>query len=323
MSSVVGIDIAKSSFDIATQQANGKYRTKGNLPNNPQGFQALQAWLAKHVTPDAWVVMEATGVYHQALAEHLYNLGYQVAVINPACICSYAKSQLQRVKTDKVDAKLIALYGQRHMDELKAWQPEPPAQRRLRALVRRLEDLKGIEQMERNRLDVCDVSVQSSIRSVIQHLEHEIATTLKAIKDHIDDDPDLHDQHDLLVSISGVGDKTAALLLAELGNPLRFRDSRAVVAFAGLNPRLQESGKHKGRVRISRMGSASLRAGLYMPAVVAMTHNPAVKALSERLKAKGKSGKQIVCAAMRKLLHIAYGVLKSGKPFDAQLAIAH
>jgi transposase len=133
----------------------------------------------------------------------------------------------------------------------------------------------------------------------------------------------LHDQRDLLVSINGIGDKTAALLSAELGNPLRFRDSRAIVAFAGLNPRLQESGKHKGRVRISRMGSASLRAGLYMPAVVAMMHNPAVKALSERLKAKGKSDKQIVCAAMRKLLHIAYSVLKSGKPFDAQLAIAH
>ena len=323
MSSVVGIDIAKGSFDIAIQQSNGKFRTKANLPNNPQGFQTLHAWLAKHVTADAWIVMEATGVYHHALAEFVYSLGYRVCVVNPACICSYAKSLLQRVKTDKVDAKLIALYAQRHADQLKVWQPQTPAQRRLQALVRRLEDLKGIEQMEHNRLDVSDVSVQASIRSVIQHLEQEIAATLKAIKDHINDDPDLRDQRDLLVSINGISDKTAALLLAELGNPLRFRDSRAVVAFAGLNPRLQESGKHKGHVRISKMGPSSLRAGLYMPAVVAMTHNPAVKALSERLKAKGKSGKQIVCAAMRKLLHIAYGVLKSGKPFDAQLAIAH
>ena len=323
MTSVVGIDIAKSSFEIATLQPNDKYRTKGNLPNNSQGFQALDAWLAKYAMADAWVIMEATGVYHLELAEHFYRLGYRIAVINPACISSYAKSQLQRVKTDKVDAKLIALYGQRHVDELHAWQPEPLAQRRLRALVRRLEDLKELEQMECNRLDVSDASVQTSIRSVIQHLEQEIAATLQAIKDHIDDDPDLHDKRDLLVSINGISDKTAALILAELGDPLRFRDSRAVVAFAGLNPRLQESGRHKGRVRISRMGSASLRSGLYMPALVAMTHNPAIKALSERLKAKGKPGKQIVCAAMRKLLNIAYGVLKSGKPFDARLAIAH
>lgn len=323
MSSVVGIDIAKGSFDIATLQINDKYRTKARLPNNPKGFDALQAWLGKHATADAWLVMEATGIYHLALAEHMYNLGYRIAVINPACISSYAKSQLQRVKTDKVDAKLIALYGQRHKDELVAWQPEHLAQRRLRALVRRLEDLKGLEQMEQNRLDVSDASVQGSIRSVIQHLEQEITATLKAIKEHIDDDPDLRGQRELLVSIDGISDKTAALIMAELANPLRFKSSRAVVAFAGLNPRLQESGKHKGHVRISRTGSASLRAGLYMPALVAMTHNPAVKALSERLKAKGKPGKQIVCAAMRKLLHIAYGVLKSGKPFDAQLAIAH
>ncbi|WP_241730082.1 transposase [Pseudomonas sp. SST3] len=111
-------------------------------------------------------------------------------------------------------------------------------------------------------------------------------------------------------------------MLAELGDPLRFASSRAITAFAGLNPRLQESGIYKGQTRISRTGSPRLRAGLYMPAVCSLTHNPAISALRERLKAKGKSGKQIVCAAMRKLLHIAYGVLKSGQRFDPQLALA-
>ena len=322
MSSIVGIDIAKHSFDIATLQANGKYRTKAKLANDMVGFQVLQEWLNKYSEPGAWIVMEATGTYHEALAEHLYALGYRVCVMNPAQIAYYAQSQLQRVKTDQVDAKLIALYGERHRDELRAWQPEPATIRRLRALVRRLQDLKEIEQMERNRLGVADASVQESIHSVLQRVEEQIVETLKTIRDHIDDDPDLRGKRDLLTSIDGIGEQTAALLLAELGDPLHFESARAITAFAGLNPKLQNSGKHKGHVRISRVGSARLRAGLYMPAIASMTQNPAIKALAQRLRARGKAGKQIVCAAMRKLLHIAYGVLKSGQPFDPQLALA-
>ena len=322
MSSIVGVDIAKHSFDIATLQANGKYRTKSKLPNEAAGFETFQQWLEKYAEPGTWIVMEATGVYHEALAENLHQRGYRVCVMNPAQIANYAQSQLQRVKTDRVDAKLIADYGQRHMDKLRAWQPEPLAVRRLRALVRRLDDLKEIEQMELNRLEVSHASVQDSIRSVLQHVQEQIAETLKAIQDHIDNDPDLREKRDLLVSIDGIGDKTAALLLAELGDPLGFKSARAITAFAGLNPKLQDSGKHRGHVVISRMGSARLRSGLYMPALVAMIHNPAIKALKERLKVRGKAGKQIVCAAMRKLLHIAYGVLKSGEPFDIQKALA-
>lgn len=322
MPSVIGIDIAKHTFDIATLQTNGKYRTKAKLANDATGFQALQQWLLKHADSEAWIVMEATGAHHEALATWLNGKGYRVCVLNPAQVAYYARSQLQRVKTDKVDAKLIAEYGQRHQDELRAWQPEPPAIRRLKALVRRLEDLQEIQQMERNRLDLADVSVQASIQSVLQHLERQISETLDSIRDHIDDDPDLRNKRDLLTSIDGIGERSAALLLAELGDPLRFASSRAITAFAGLNPRLQESGIYKGQTRISRTGSPRLRAGLYMPAVCSLTHNPAISALRERLKAKGKSGKQIVCAAMRKLLHIAYGVLKSGQRFDPQLALA-
>ena len=177
--------------------------------------------------------------------------------------------------------------------------------------------------MERNRLEVADVSVQESIRAVLQHTEQQIAATLKAIQQHIDDDPDLRGKRDLLTSIDGVADKTAALILAELGDPLQFKSARAITAFAGLNPQLRESGTQKAYACISRMGSSRLRAGLYMPAISALTHNPAIKAMGQRLRSRGKAGKQIVCAAMRKLLHIAYGVLKSGQPFDAKLALAH
>jgi transposase len=322
MPNVVGIDIAKHTFDIALPQANGKYRTKARLSNDPAGFRLLQQWLQAHATPDTWLLMEATGIYHEALAEYLHGLGYRVCVMNPAQIASYARSQLLRVKTDKVDVKLIASYGVRHLDTLRRWQPELPAIRRLRALMRRLQDLKELEQMERNRLGVADANVDASIRAVLQRLEEQIAETAKAIRTHIDDDPDLRGKRDLLVSIDGLGERTAALLLAEMGDPLRFASARAITAFSGLNPSVQDSGKHQGHVRISRVGSSRLRAGLYMPAVAALSCNAAIKALAERMKAKGKAGKQIVCAAMRKLLHLAYGVLKSGLPFDPQRALA-
>jgi len=323
MTAVVGIDIAKHTFDIATLQSNGKHRTKAKMPNDLKGFEALQQWLLKHAEPQAWIVMEATGIYHEALAEWLFKQGYRVCVLNPAQPAFYARSQLQRVKTDKVDAKLLADYGSRHLAELRSWQPEAPEIRRLRALVHRLKDIQELEQIERNRLGSTQESkVRDSIQSVLDHLKKQTDETLKAIKQLFDDNDDLRGKRDLLTSIDGIADRTAALLLAELGDIQRFDSSKAVTAFSGLNPRLQESGKHKGHVRISRMGSARLRAGLYMPAVSSLTHNRAIREMAERMKAKGKAGKQIACAAMRKLLCIAYGVLKSGRPFDPALAIA-
>lgn len=322
MAVVVGIDIAKRTFDLAMLQPNGKYRTKGKLANDKAGFTVLADWLQRHAEPEAWIVMEATGIYHEALAEYFHALGYRIAILNPAQVARYAQSQLQRSKTDKLDAKLIATYGQLHRDQLRAWQPEPLSVRQLRALTRRLEDLRSLRQMELNRLEVSPENVQDSIRAVLQRLDEQIAWTLEQIKRHIDDDPDLRGKRDLLVSIDGIADKTAALILAELGDIDRFTHARAVTAFAGLDPRLQESGTFHGRTCISRTGSARLRTALYLPAVVALSHNPAIKAQAERLKARGKKGKQTVCAAMRKLLSIAYGVLKSGKPFDPALAVA-
>ena len=111
-------------------------------------------------------------------------------------------------------------------------------------------------------------------------------------------------------------------LLAELGDLRKYDDPRKLVAAAGLNPKLQDSGLLKGRTVISKIGSARVRAGLYMPGLVALQHNKAIMAMKDRLKANGKAPKQIICAAMRKLLHFVYGVLKSGQPYDPKLALA-
>lgn len=320
--SVVGVDVAKRSFDIATPLPNGKVRTKAKLANDPSGFAQFSSWLEQHAQPHAWIVMEATGTYHEALADYLHAKGYRVCVLNPAVIAKFAEVDLRRVKTDKADAKVIAAYGEQKNDSLRQWQPEPPAQRRLRALVRRLDDLKEMQQMEKNRLDVAQTAVQASITAVIGHITEEMEKTRKAIEQTIDDDPDLRQRQELITSINGLGETTAALILAELGDPLKYESPSAIVAFAGLNPMIHQSGEKVGQSTISRTGAPRLRAGLWMSGTVSIRHNPVVKALADRLNSRRKAYKQIVCAAMRKLLHLVYGVVKSGKPFDPQIALA-
>lgn len=318
---VVGIDVAKATLDLACQTAPDTYRTRSKRLNTPVGYAQLLTWLTTHARPDAWVVMEATNVYHEAVATFLHAHGYRVCVANPKQVAAYAESELSRTKTDKTDAKLIVRFGLSHQPRLRAWQPPTPAQRTLIALTRRLDDLKALRQMERNRLDTADPAVHPSLHAVLALLEEQIQATEAALSQYIDDDPDLRRRRDLLVSIKGISDLTAARLMAELGDIHRFGDVRALVAFVGLNPALRQSGTWRGHVRISKIGSSILRAALYMPAVVAMHYNPPIRALAQRLRAHGKPGKVIVVAAMRKLLHIAYGVLKSGRAFDPQAGL--
>lgn len=321
LASLVGMDVAKATLDLACQIAPDKYRTRSKLPNSSAGFAMLLSWLNTHACPDAWVVMEATNVYHEAVATFLHAHGYRVCVANPKQVKAYADSELSRTKTDKTDAKLIVRFGLSHEPRLRTWQPPTPAERSLIALTRRLEDLKSLRQMERNRLDTADPAVHGSLHAVLALLDEQIKATEAALSQYIDDDPDLRKRRDLLVSINGISDLTASRLMAELGDIHRFGDVRAVVAFVGLNPALRQSGAWRGHVRISKIGSTVLRAALYMPAVVAMQHNPAIRAMAERLRARGKPGKVIVVAAMRKLLHIAYGVLKSGRVFDPKAGL--
>jgi transposase len=316
LATLVGIDVAKATLDLACQEAPDKYRTRSKLPNAPGGFAQLLTWLGTYARPDAWVVMEATNVYHEAIATFLHAHGYRVCVANPKQVAAYAKSELSRTKTDKTDAKLIVRFGLSHLPRLRAWQPLTPAMRTLVALTRRLDDLKALRQMEYNRLETADPAVHASLHAVLDLLDEQIQTTEAALCKHIDDDPDLRRRRHLLVSIKGISDLTAARVMAELGDIHRFGDVRALVAFVGLNPALRQSGTWRGHVRVSKIGSSILRAALYMPAVVAMQYNPPIHAMAARLRARGKPGKVIVVAAMRKLLHIVYGVLKSGRAFD-------
>jgi transposase len=321
---IVGIDVAKATFDVALPlERPGKYRTKAKLPNTPAGFAEVLKWLRQHAA-EAAVCLEATGIYHEALATTLVEHGVTVYVVNPAQVAAYAKSELARTKTDRYDAKLIARFAmaQQVHQKLRPWVPPTPGQRQLRALVHRLNDLQTMRQMEANRLAVGDASVRPSIQRLIATLDTQVEALKQAIRDHIDQDPDLRRDHTLLSSIPGIGELTAAFIQGFAGRLQRFDDPRQLDAFAGLNPAIRQSGRWAGQSRLSKLGHALLRAKLYMPALVAIRHNVAVRALFDRLLDRGKPPKLALGAAMRKLLHIAWGVVRSGSPFNAGRALA-
>jgi transposase len=155
-------------------------------------------------------------------------------------------------------------------------------------------------------------------------LQARIEKTRRQIKEHIDNYPDLKEQARLLESIPGIGSVTSALLLAELGDVSQFSNARQVAAFAGLVTRIRESGSSvRGRSRLSKVGSSRLRKSLYFPAITALRYNPIIKAFGLRFSSQSKSKMLIVGAAMRKLLHLAYGVLKSRKPFDPNFCASY
>lgn len=248
-------------------------------------------------------------------AEFLFYAGHTVSIVNPARIKGFAKGELIRTKTDKVDAALIARFCVAIRPV--AWTPLPEELKELQALLRRLESLMDIYQQEENRLETATLAIAASIKEHLEHLQQLIKETKTLISDHFDKHPALKSQRDLLTSIPGIGEQTAAILLAEMGNLDAYDNARQVAAHAGLTPQERSSGSSvHGKARLSRVGNARLRNALYMPAVVAMRYNPLLKTFSQRLLTRGKVKMQVVGAVMRKLLHLAFGILKSQKPFD-------
>lgn len=317
--SIIGIDISKLKFDLCLLRENGKLKHKV-FPNTAAGLLQLSAWLTQQKVERAHACLEATGTYGEALATYLFDAGHVVSVVNPAAIKAYAQSHLSRTKTDKADATLIARFCQERKPP--AWQPLAAEVRELQALVRRLEALLEMHQMEVNRLEagVSAELVRESLTEHIAFLDEEIKRTTALIRQHINQHPTLREQRELLVTIPGIGETTAAKLLAEMLDVKLYQSARQLAAFAGLVPRLHESGSSiKRKARLSKIGAPRLRKALYFPAIAAIKYNPYIKALSVRLKERGLCPMQIIGAAMRKLVHLAYGVLKSGRPFDPEL----
>lgn len=311
---ILGIDISKNHFDAALLLPTGKRKNK-KFRNQPSGFEELHAWLSTCQAEPLHACMEATNTYGHRLAEFLYDGGFDVSMVNPARIKGYAQGELLRTKTDKQDAALIARFCQALSPSL--WIPEPRNVRELKALVRRLDALLEMRQQEVNRLEVADPIVHPDIEAHIAVLTTRITQLRDAIREHIDNDPGLREQKELLLSIPGIGEKTVATVLSYFAAIERFSSAKQLASFCGVAPREIQSGTSINRYgRMSKVGPAQLRKALFFPAMVALKHNPLLLAMRDRLLAGGKPKMVIIGAAMRKLIHLIYGVLTTKSPFD-------
>lgn len=316
-SAILGIDIAKATFSVALLQ--DEQVQAGQFTNDPAGFKLLTHWLHKRQPHSVWACQEATGRYGDELAAYLHAQGHTVSVVNPMVIKAYAQSQLRRNKSDKLDALLIARYCQ--SERPLVWAPPAPEIRDLRELLHQYDNLQAARQQAHNRIGAGLKSpvVRAQLQAQLQFLDQQIEQLLQAITDHIDAHPALQRRQELLESIPGFGRLTAAKIQSV--DIERFDSARTLAAFTGVTPMNRDSGTsvHR-RPKFCKIGDADLRRALYMPAVVAIRCNPLAKALYDRLCAKGKSKMAALGAVMHKLLRLAYGVLKSGQPFDENFA---
>ena len=309
----VGVDVGKRDLHVALLQED--HLAQKSVSNTLHGFEQLLKWFTNRKVQDLHICLEATGTYGVALAEFLHDAGYRLSVVNPGQIKAFGRSELVRTKTDRVDAALIARFCRANQPA--SWAPPPLAIRELRALIRRRETLTTMISAEKNRLDPGTTpGVRRSIRSVLRNLQAELKALEGEIDRHLDQHPDLREQIDRIDEIPGFGNLTAMKVFAETNGFTVCRTSRQIVAFAGLNPKLYESGSIRRRGRISKIGNAALRKALYYAALSAKNHSAYFQPFVQRLAAAGKRPKVIITAVMRKLLVLAFAISKSNRRFD-------
>ncbi len=318
----LGMDVAKAKLDccLLLDEANGKRKTKV-VCNTKSGIVDLLAWVAKqNVSPEALhVVMEGTGVYHEQAALALADAGVTVSIVNPAQVKDFGRGLAVRTKTDGVDSFVLARYGA--LLKPKAWVPPAPEARILQALLARRVAIAQDLQRERNRQEKADATdtpdrIQQSLADSIEFLVKQLDQLQQVIDEHIDKHPSLKNDLALLQSIPAVGPQVGGNMLSVMHSH-NFNSAEQLAAYLGLVPVERQSGSSVlGRARLSKAGPARIRAVLYMAAIVATRCNPHVKAVYERLLARGKSKMSALGAAMRKLVHLCFGVLKTQQPYE-------
>lgn len=307
----LGIDVAKDKLDAATA-----IKPWGTFDNAPDGYANLLKRLPAPGT--ALVVMEATGGYERAAVAALVEAGHHVAVVNPRQVRDFAKAMGVLAKTDALDARVIARFGE-------VVHPAPRVfdknQEELRELVLRRRQLVEHRTAEKNRLQtVMSRTARQSLERGVKTLGAEIARIEKAMQQLVSSDDDWRDKFDRLKAVPGIGQQTAATLVAELPE-LGQLNRQAIAALVGVAPLNDDSGQKSGQRRVWG-GRAGIRCTLYMGALSAMKHNPLIAEFAKRLYASGKKGKVVVTACMRKLLVILNTMIREGTDWSPRVAVA-
>jgi len=318
----VGIDVSKPTHDVYFLSETDK-SAYGAFDNDRKGYVKLLKWALRLAHGKSiHFCMEATGSYATGLAMYLAEHNHKVSVVNPHKTHLWLQSQGQGNKTDKADARGLAEYCAQVKPD--CWQAPLLEVRELTAFVRHLDNLQHQATQLKNRLGEPQLPalVVKSLNKLLKQVNAEIEAVEKLIKNHIDKSQGLKRDRDLLVTIPGIADTTAAKILAELPDVEQFASTKCAARYAGLSPREYESGiSIKKRTRLYSGGKRRLKTALYMPAMSAIRFNKPVRAIYLRLKEKGHKGAGALGAAMHKLLLIAVGVLRSQQPFRADYAL--
>ena len=293
---IVGIDVSKQSFDVATSTGTGSR----SYPATPAGFAALvqlvQSW------PSVLIVLEATGEYHLPLVTALDAAGFPAAICNPAQVRAYARGMGIRSKTDRSDAQVLVAYGAARRPQARM-QPSPQL-RHLKALIARRDDLVSMRVMERNRRSAThDPVVADSLDQMIVLLSDQITVLDRAIANLIASDPDLADRKTRLESVPGIGPQIAARCLVDLPD-LGTMTKKQVAAYAGVAPYARDSGQFRGK-RFIQAGKAMIRQALYQAVFSAVYTTRTANLLKTHylhLSQQGKPHKVAMVATMRRLL---------------------
>jgi transposase len=307
----VGIDVSKLELVAAVRPGSESFQ----LPNDRRGIKRLVEQLCK-LAPEL-VVIEATGGLQRAVVAALWAAEIKVAVINPAWVKSFARSTGGLAKTDKIDARMLALYGERQRPQVKA--PADAETRALQELVMRREQLLEMLGAEKNRLAGATApTLREEIKKHIAFLRGRINDVDKEIDKTVRRSEPWRRKSELLQSVPGVGKVLTAMLLAKLPE-LGALNRKQTAALVGVAPVANESGKWRGYRAIAG-GRFEVRGKLYMSALSAVRANPVLKALYDRLLARGKAPKVALVAAMRKLILILNAMLKTNTPWNPTCA---
>ena len=307
---VVGIDVSKNQLDVHVRGRGDSFV----VPRDAEGLAALIERL-RPLAPRA-IGLEATGGFETFVAAGLASDGLPVVVVNPAQVRAFANALGKRAKTDPIDASVIAHFVEATAPEIRPLRDEET--RLLADLVSRRRQIVAMIVAERQREKTAPARVKKSILRLLKALQRELDSLDVDVDGAVRGSPVWREKEDLLASVPGIGPTIARTLLAELPE-LGTLDRRRIAALVGLAPWTRQSGQWRGKSFIGG-GRASVRAALFMGAMVAARHNPVLKAFRDRLVAAGKSKLVAIVATARKLLVILNAIVRDAKPWDAQKA---
>lgn len=300
-----GIDVSKAGLDVVLLPSGEYWQFENTLPGITKLIHRLNSLDLDRI------VVEATGGYEAKLVERLVEAGLPVCRVNPARVRRFAQGMNWLAKTDKIDARVLAQFGEKAQPHLLELPTE--AEKRLAILVKRRQQVLEMLVAEQNRLELAERQVLASITDTIQFLQKQLADLDAQIHDQIDQDPDLKKKQDLLKSVPGVGKVLSATLLSHMPE-LGLCNRKEIAGLSGLAPYNHDSGRYRGR-RMIRGGRPFVRKVLYMATVASIRFNPIIKSMYARLVEAGKRVKVALVACMRKLLTILNAILRTQTPW--------